>query len=65
MHITYFRIMPRGAAFEILCFERRMTASEAKMRGLVTDVFPTSNFYQQGQNFFYTQVVSLLTGWLI
>ena len=33
---------------EILCFEAKLTASEAKMRGLVTDVFPDKTFHQQG-----------------
>ena len=41
--------MPRGAALEMLCFDGRMTASEAKIRGLVTDVFPAEHFHQQGK----------------
>lgn len=45
---TFPRIMPRGAALEMLCFDGRMTASEAKIRGLVTDVFPAEHFHQQG-----------------
>ena len=36
--------MQRGAAMEMLCFDQKIDAEEAKQRGLVTNVFPCTNF---------------------
>ena len=43
-NIAIFRIMPRGAAMEMLCFDVKIVAQQAKDRGLVTDVFPDASF---------------------
>ena len=43
-NIAIFRIMPRGAAMEMLCFDVKIGAQEAKDRGLVTDVFSNASF---------------------
>lgn len=46
----YFRTMPRGVAMEMLCFDVKLEAREAKERGLVTHVFPDASFQRESFN---------------
>ena len=55
--------MQRGAAMEMLCFDQKIDAEEAKQRGLVTNVFPHTNFKAECMrrlNLFATKPASTL-----
>jgi peroxisomal 3,2-trans-enoyl-CoA isomerase len=41
---TFPRLMNRGKAMEMICFNKRISASEAESMGLVTRVFDRSTF---------------------